>query len=170
MKEDTKTASQVSCASGYPTTLLQTVSGITVLRLAKHKVLCKTRIGLVWRYEYVPHPPLNSLQYAPIKNAALFKGALVAPSSLTLGIEAGRGAGSRKGWDEDSPGRKELIVVAAVGVVCALCERLRFGPAAACGPGHSHFWKRSSGSHRRDALGRAAACEMHLVPGLVPTF
>ena len=40
----------------------------------------------------------------------------MAPSSLTFGIEAGRGAGSRKGWDEDSPGWKELIV-AAVGVV-----------------------------------------------------
>lgn len=50
------------------------------------------------------YPPLNSLQYAPRKNAALFKGALVAPSSLTFGVEAGRDAGSRKGWDEDSPG------------------------------------------------------------------
>jgi hypothetical protein len=60
---------------------------------------------------------LNSLQYAPIKKAALFKGALEAPSSLTFGIEAGRGAGSRKGWEEDSPGWKVLIVVAAVGVV-----------------------------------------------------
>ena len=59
-----------------------------------------------------------------MKNAALFKGALVAPTSLTFGIESGRGAGSRKGWDEDSPGRKEeLIVVAAVGVVCTI----RFG-------------------------------------------
>lgn len=52
-----------------------------------------------------------------MKKAALFKGALVAPSSLTFGMEAGRGAGSRKGTGDDSPGWK-LIVVAAVGVVC----------------------------------------------------
>jgi hypothetical protein len=51
-----------------------------------------------------------------MKNAALFKGPLVAPSSLTFGMEEGRGAGSRKGWDEDSPGRKEFIVVVTVGV------------------------------------------------------
>ena len=51
----------------------------------------------------------------------------MAPTSLTFGIESGRGAGSRKGWDEDSPGRKEeLIVVAAVGVVCTI----RFGGRA----------------------------------------
>jgi hypothetical protein len=39
-----------------------------------------------------------------MKKAALFKGALVAPTSSTFGIEVGRGAGSRKGWVEDSPG------------------------------------------------------------------
>ena len=39
-----------------------------------------------------------------MKKAALFKGALVAPTSLTFGMEAGRGVGSTKGWDEDSPG------------------------------------------------------------------
>jgi hypothetical protein len=110
----------------------------------KSSVIRARWVGLEIRFrEYVPHPPLYSLQYAPIKNAALFKGALVAPSSLTFGIEGGRGAGSRKGWDEDSPGWKVLIVVAAVGVICALCEHLGNGLAVR-GPGHSHFWKHSS--------------------------
>jgi hypothetical protein len=109
------------------------------------------------------------LQYAPIKNAALFKGALVAPSSLTFGIEEGRGAGSRKGWDEDSPGWKEFIVVAAVGVVCAALTfaRLRFGLSAACRPGCSHFRKRSPDATVATRWG--FQLEMYLDSGLVST-
>jgi len=42
LKGDTRRASQVNCASGYPSTLLQTVSRLSVFRLAKHKVLYTT--------------------------------------------------------------------------------------------------------------------------------
>ena len=45
-----------------------------------------------------------------MKNAALFSGPLVAPSSSTLGTEEGRGVGSLKGWDEDDASWKVLIV------------------------------------------------------------
>ena len=76
-------------------------------------------------------------------------------------MEEGSGAGSRKGWDEDSPGWKELIVVAAVGVVSShghiairTSRRLR-----AYGPGHSHFRKRC---HNRDALRRLLEMPLRL--------
>ena len=45
---DMRRESQVSCASGYPSTLLQTVSRLSVFRLAEHKVLCMTRIESAW--------------------------------------------------------------------------------------------------------------------------
>ena len=40
------------------------------------------------------HTPLNSLQCPPIKKAALFKGALVIPSSVTGGTWSRSGVGS----------------------------------------------------------------------------
>ena len=45
-----------------------------------------------------------------MKNAALFNGALVVPSSSTLGIELGRGVGSLYGWLEVEPSWYALIV------------------------------------------------------------
>jgi hypothetical protein len=47
LKGNTRRASQVNCASGYPSTLLQTVTRLSVFRLAKHKVLCMTHIESV---------------------------------------------------------------------------------------------------------------------------
>lgn len=47
--------------------------------------------------------PLYSLQNAPMKKAALLRGALVAPSSLTFGTSAGIGVGSMYGL-LDKPG------------------------------------------------------------------
>lgn len=47
--------------------------------------------------------PLYSLQYAPMKKAALLSGALVVPSSWTLGTSVGKGVGSTYGLD-DKPG------------------------------------------------------------------
>jgi len=40
---------------------------------------------------------------SPRKNAALFSGALVVPSSWTFGIESGRDVGSLYGWDDLLP-------------------------------------------------------------------
>jgi hypothetical protein len=89
---------QIDCTSCYPSAFLQTMGGFPIFRLAEHKVLCMIHVELRQEIPLLDVSlPLNSLQYAPTKNAALFKGALVAPTSLTFGIEEGRGAGSRKG-------------------------------------------------------------------------
>ena len=45
-----------------------------------------------------------------MKNAALLSGALVTPSSSTLGILDGRGVGSLYGCSAIEPSRYELIV------------------------------------------------------------
>ena len=60
---------------------------------------------------------LYSLQYAPMKNAALFSGPLVTPSSFTFGTCAGIGVGSSRGFAGVWPVTTcEDMVAAAVGV------------------------------------------------------
>lgn len=54
--------------------------------------------------------PLYSLQYAPMKNAALFSGALVTPSSATFGTWSGSGVGSTYAVWSTERGWNELIV------------------------------------------------------------
>ena len=95
---------QVLRATRYSATLLEAVGGVPVLRLAKHKVLCRARIQLCRMRTRGGDGPLNSLQYAPMKKAALFKGPEVVPISETFGRSSGMLAGSTDGLEEPEGG------------------------------------------------------------------
>ena len=91
-----------------------------------HKMKSSNLMRLKSSYNCIrKNEPLYSLQYAPIKNAALFKGALVAPTSSTWGISDGIGVGSTYSRREYDPCCAVLIVEKIWAVSCRSLSGLR---------------------------------------------
>ena len=111
---------QILRTARHPPALLQTVRGVPVLRLAEHEIICfidKWECQNCASSKEANYSPLYSLQYAPMKNAALFSGALVVPISCTLGTFSGSGVGSLYGRSDHCG---SCVVVVAI--VCSSLE------------------------------------------------
>ena len=100
--------SQVPRTARHSPSLLQTMFGVPVLLFTEHKILL-CPVTTISQFQMPSgYTPLYSLQYAPMKKAPLFKGALVRPSSLIFGTWSGMGVGStysvvgtEPGWNVD---------------------------------------------------------------------